>query len=55
LERVERPQDFPEMHFEFNAVFESGQVVLSTQKLVVGYPPAEHQSEPSVLAHVVDL
>jgi len=55
LERVERPQDFPEMHFEFNAVFESGQVVLSTQKLVVGYPPAEHQSEPSVLVHVVDL
>jgi ATP-binding cassette subfamily F protein 3 len=55
LERVERPQDFPEMHFEFNAVFESGQVVLSTQKLVVGYPPAEHQSEPSVFAHVVDL
>ncbi len=55
LERVERPQDFPEMHFEFNAVFESGQVVLSTQKLVVGYPPAEHQSEPAVLVHVVDL
>lgn len=55
LERVERPQDFPEMHFEFNAVFESGQVVLSTQKLVVGYPPAEHQSEPSVLVHVADL
>jgi ATP-binding cassette subfamily F protein 3 len=55
LERVERPQDFPEMHFEFNAVFESGQVVLSTQKLVVGYPPAEHQSEPSVPVRVVDL
>jgi len=55
LERVERPQDFPEMHFEFNAVFESGQVVLSTQKLVVGYPPAVHQSEPAVLVHVVDL
>jgi ATP-binding cassette, subfamily F, member 3 len=55
LERVERPKDFPEMHFEFNAVFESGQVVLSTQKLVVGYPPAVHQSEPAVLVHVVDL
>src|SRR3989441_3580490 len=55
LERVERPQDFPEMHFEFNAVFESGQVVLSTQKLVVGYPPAKHQSEPTVLVRVSDL
>ncbi len=55
LERVERPQDFPEMHFEFNAVFESGQVVLSTQKLVVGYPPEEHQSEPTVLVRVADL
>src|SRR5712691_259276 len=55
LERVERPQDFPEMHFEFNTVFESGQVVLSTQKLVVGYPPVEHQSEPTVLVRVADL
>jgi len=55
LERVERPQDFPEMHFEFNTVFESGQVVLSTQKLVVGYPPAEHQSVPTVLVRVADL
>src|SRR5712691_7644599 len=55
LERVERPLDFPELHFEFNAVFESGQVVLSTQKLVVGYPPAEHQSEPTVLVRVADL
>ena len=37
LERIERPRDFPEMHFEFNAVVDSGQVVLSTQKLAVGY------------------
>ena len=55
LERVERPQDFPEMHFEFNAVVESGQVVLSTQKLVVGYQPEEHQIEPTVLVRVADL
>src|SRR5258707_3841855 len=43
------------MHFEFNGGLESGQVVRSTQKLVVGYPPAEHQSDPAVLVHVVDL
>ncbi len=55
LERVERPLDFPEMHFEFNAVIESGQVVISTQKLEVGYQPAEHQSEPTVLIRVADL
>src|SRR5439155_9898560 len=42
-------------HFEFNAVIESGQVVISTQKLEVGYPPAEHQSEPNVLVRVADL
>src|SRR6266446_2033439 len=55
LERVERPQDFPEMHFEFNAVVDSGQVVLSTQKLAVGYTPADRQSEPTVLVQVADL
>src|SRR5256714_4561073 len=55
LERVERPLDFPEMHFEFNAAIESGHVVISTQKLVIGYPPTKHQSEPTVLVHVADL
>src|SRR6266568_4702559 len=55
LERVERPLDFPELHFEFNADIESGHVVISTQKLVIGYPPAEHQSEPTVLVRVTDL
>ena len=55
LERVERPLDFPELHFEFNAVIESGHVVISTQKLVIGYPPAEHQGEPTVLVRVTDL
>lgn len=37
LERIERPQDFPEMHFEFNSITDSGLIVISTQKLVVGY------------------
>ncbi len=55
LERVERPLDFPEMHFEFNAAIESGHVVISTQKLVIGYPPTKHQSEPTVLVRVADL
>jgi ATP-binding cassette subfamily F protein 3 len=55
LERVERPQDFPEMHFEFASVVNSGEVVLSTQKLVVGYPPADQHSEPTVLVCVADL
>lgn len=55
LERVERPQDFPEMHFEFASVVDSGQVVLSTQKLVIGYPPADQQHEPTALVRVADL
>ena len=62
LERVERPQDFPEMHFEFSPVVNSGQMVLSTQKLAVGYrnePTASGQAgqtvEPNVLVRVADL
>jgi ATP-binding cassette, subfamily F, member 3 len=37
MERVERPQDLPEMHFEFTPVTDSGLIVLSTSKLVAGY------------------
>ena len=55
LERVQRPQDFPEMHFEFNAVVGSGQLVFSTQKLVVGYPAAQTGGEPKTLVRVADL
>ncbi len=59
LERVERPQDFPEMRFEFNPVIDSGQMVLSTQKLSVGYigePDSTGQStEPTILVRVADL
>ena len=55
MERVQRPQDFPEMHFEFNAVVGSGQMVFSTQKLVVGYPAAQAGEEPKELARVADL
>ncbi|HEY7417534.1 MAG TPA: ABC-F family ATP-binding cassette domain-containing protein [Ktedonobacteraceae bacterium] len=37
MERVERPQDFSSLHFELAPVTDSGLVVLSTQKLAVGY------------------
>jgi len=52
LERVERPQDFPEMHFEFTPVVDSGQVVVSTQKLVAGYIDGKQRTE---LVRVADL
>jgi len=55
MERVQRPQDFPEMHFEFNPVVHSGQLVYSTQKLVVGFPAAQAGEEPKLLARVADL
>ncbi len=55
MERVQRPQDFPEMHFEFNSVVGSGQLVFSTQKLVVGYPATHAGDEPKALVRVADL
>ncbi len=56
LERVERPQDFPEMRFEFSPVVDSGQVVLSTHKLVVGYPGNNPgHAGPVELLRVADL
>ena len=55
LERIERPQDFAEMHFEFSSVIDSGQVVLSTQKLVAGYPARQPGEAATLLARVADL
>src|SRR2546423_4358953 len=61
LERVERPQDFPEMNFEFSPVVDSGQIVLSTQKLAVGYVSSESRDglqqlgEARALVSVADL
>src|SRR6266567_7283284 len=52
LERVERPQDFPELHFEFTSVVDSGLVVVSTQKLVAGYIDGKQRTE---LVRVADL
>ena len=43
------------MQFEFNAVIESGHVVISTQKLVIGYRSTEHQHAQTVLVRVADL
>ena len=37
LERVERPQDLPEMHFAFTPLTDSGLIVSKTQKLAAGY------------------
>jgi ATP-binding cassette subfamily F protein 3 len=53
LDRVERPQDFPEMHFEFSPIVDSGLVVISTQKLVAGYISAA--KERTELVRVADL
>src|SRR5260221_8638668 len=53
LERVERPQDFPEMQFEFSPVIDSGQIVISTQKLAAGYISAT--KERTELVRVADL
>src|SRR5256714_4741072 len=53
LERVERPQDFPEMHFEFSPVVDSGLIVISTQKLAVGF--IDESNVRSELVRVADL
>lgn len=56
LERVERPQDFPELHFEFTSVTDSGLMVISTQKLAVGYHDVSRpRDDSSILVHVADL
>jgi ATP-binding cassette subfamily F protein 3 len=56
MERVERPQDLPELHFAFAPIIDSGLVVLATQKLAAGYRSVDMpQSEPTVLVQVEDL
>ncbi len=56
LERIERPQDFPEMHFEFTPTVESGLVVISTHKLAVGFPAQPPlTAKPTTLVRVADL
>src|SRR5881398_2128079 len=53
LDRVERPQDFPEMHFEFSPIVDSGLIVISTQKLAAGY--ISTAKERTELVRVPDL
>ncbi len=56
MERVERPQDLPEMSFEFTPVIDSGLIVIATQKLAAGYVGGERQQdEPKVLVRITDL
>lgn len=60
MERVERPQDFQEMQFEFAPIVDSGLIVVSTSKLVVGYKgtrqsSGQQSSSPKVLLQIADL
>src|SRR5579885_1442432 len=55
LERLERPQDFHAMRFRLGKQIESGQVVLTTQKLAVGYPANGVASGPARLLNVPDM
>jgi ATP-binding cassette subfamily F protein 3 len=47
MERVERPQDLPEMHFQFTPVTDSGLIVLSTNKLIAGYSASKTRASDS--------
>ncbi len=59
MERVERPQDLPELHFDFTPITESGLVVISTNKLAAGYGSGrlrgQPQDEAKILVRVTDL
>jgi ATP-binding cassette subfamily F protein 3 len=59
MERVERPQDLPELHLEFTPMAESGLVVISTNKLAAGYGSERlggvPQSQAKLLVRVPDL
>jgi ATPase components of ABC transporters with duplicated ATPase domains len=46
MERVERPQDMPEMNFEFTPVTDSGLIVISTHKLEAGYGVSYNSRHP---------
>jgi ATP-binding cassette subfamily F protein 3 len=60
LERVERPQDFPEMHFALSPVMDSGLIVIEAHKLVAGYGVVTrgdrgHKEPPLALVQAGDL
>jgi ATP-binding cassette, subfamily F, member 3 len=53
MDRVERPQNMPELNFEFAPVIDSGTIVVSTHNLVVGYKQPE--AADKALVQVTDL
>jgi ATP-binding cassette subfamily F protein 3 len=55
LERVERPREQGEIHFRLDKQIESGQVVLATQKLAVGYSAKSSGVPPTRLLAVPEL
>ncbi len=56
MERVERPRDLPEMHFALNSSVDSGQMVIATRKLVVGFSGnRQRHTEPRMLMQVADF
>ncbi|HWS82720.1 MAG TPA: ABC-F family ATP-binding cassette domain-containing protein [Ktedonobacteraceae bacterium] len=59
MDRMERPQDLPELHFDFTPITESGLVVISTNKLAAGYGSGrlrgQPQGEAKILVGVTDL
>jgi ATP-binding cassette, subfamily F, member 3 len=59
MERVQRPQNLPEMHFEFSPLTDSGLIVLSTHKLVAGYGGGQSKqaqtNDAKLMLQVADL
>ncbi len=53
LERIERPPTEDKLKFRLGAAIEPGQIVLTTEKLVVGYP--EGGNGPALRVQVADL
>jgi ATP-binding cassette subfamily F protein 3 len=53
MDRVERPQNMPELNFEFAPVIDSGTIVVSTHGLEVGYK--QSAAEDKLLVKVNDL
>lgn len=62
MERVERPQDLPEMNFKFTPVTDSGLIVISTNNLAAGYgvraggrEQQQSGNGPKILVNVTDV
>jgi ATP-binding cassette subfamily F protein 3 len=53
MDRVERPQNMPELNFEFAPVIDSGTIVVSTHALEVGYK--QPGAADKTLVHINDL